>query len=55
MTRCAARRVYKPPLSHAAAVEVITRGCEGQFDPALLPVFARCKSQFEQIFRELPD
>ena len=49
------RRVYKPPLSHAAAVEVITRGCEGQFDPALLPVFARCTAQFEQTFRELPD
>jgi response regulator RpfG family c-di-GMP phosphodiesterase len=49
------RRVYKPSLSHAAAVEVITRGCEGQFDPALLSAFVRCASHFEQTFRELPD
>ncbi len=49
------RRVYKPALSHAAACEVITKGCEGQFDPALLPIFARCAPQWEHIFRELPD
>jgi HD-GYP domain-containing protein (c-di-GMP phosphodiesterase class II) len=49
------RRVYKPALSHAAAVEVMTRGSEGQFDPALLVCFSRCAPQFEQVFHELPD
>jgi response regulator RpfG family c-di-GMP phosphodiesterase len=49
------RRVYKPALSHAAAVEVMTRGSEGQFDPALLACFGRCAPQFEQVFHELPD
>ncbi len=50
-----ARRVYKPALSHAAAVEVMTKGSEGQFDPALLACFTRCALHFEQIFHELPD
>jgi response regulator RpfG family c-di-GMP phosphodiesterase len=50
-----ARRVYKPALSHASAVEVMTRGSDGQFDPALLACFTRCAAQFEQIFHELPD
>jgi response regulator RpfG family c-di-GMP phosphodiesterase len=49
------RRVFKPALSHAAAVEVITRGSEGQFDPALLALVPRCAAEFEEIFRELPD
>jgi response regulator RpfG family c-di-GMP phosphodiesterase len=50
-----ARRVYKPALSHASAVEVMTKGSDGQFDPALLACFTRCAPQFEQIFNELPD
>jgi response regulator RpfG family c-di-GMP phosphodiesterase/serine/threonine protein kinase len=49
------RRVYKPALSHATAFQVITKGSEGQFDPALIPVFTRCAPQLEQIFRDLPD
>jgi response regulator RpfG family c-di-GMP phosphodiesterase len=49
------RRAYKPSLSHSTAVQVITKASEGQFDPALLTVFARCAHQFDQVFRELPD
>jgi response regulator RpfG family c-di-GMP phosphodiesterase len=49
------RRVYKPSLSHATAVQVITKGSEGQFDPNLLKAFANCAYQLDRIFKELPD
>jgi response regulator RpfG family c-di-GMP phosphodiesterase/serine/threonine protein kinase len=49
------RRPYKPALSHLAALQVMTGGSTGQFDPALMPIFSRCAPQFERIFRELPD
>jgi HD-GYP domain-containing protein (c-di-GMP phosphodiesterase class II) len=49
------RRVYKPALSHAAAVQVMTESSPGQFDPAQLQVFHRCAGQFEKIFREQAD
>jgi response regulator RpfG family c-di-GMP phosphodiesterase/serine/threonine protein kinase len=49
------RRAYKPSLSHSTAIQVITKGSAGQFDPALLTVFARCAHHFDQVFRELPD
>jgi response regulator RpfG family c-di-GMP phosphodiesterase len=49
------RRVYKPSLSHATAVEVIVKASEGQFDPALLAAFIRCADQFDRIFRDHPD
>ena len=48
------RRLYKPALSHPAALQVMT-GSAGQFDPALMQVFPRCAAQFERVFRELPD
>ncbi len=48
------RRVYKPALTHAAAVEVLTEGSDGQFDPALLQAFRRCAGEFERVFREVP-
>jgi response regulator RpfG family c-di-GMP phosphodiesterase/serine/threonine protein kinase len=51
--RC--RRSYKPALSHAAAVELITEKSPGQFDPLLLQAFQRCASAFEQIAREFTD
>jgi response regulator RpfG family c-di-GMP phosphodiesterase len=46
------RRVYKPALSHADTVRVMTEESEGQFDPALLHVFLRCLPQFEKLYRE---
>ncbi len=49
------RRAHKPPLSHAAAVEVMLNQCHGQFDPFLLYLFDRCAGDFERIFREMPD
>ncbi len=48
------RRVYKPALSHSAAVEVMADGSSGQFDPVLLQAFHRCAPQFERIFRGMP-
>jgi response regulator RpfG family c-di-GMP phosphodiesterase/serine/threonine protein kinase len=49
------RRVYKPALSHAVAVQLMTEGTPGHLDPSLLRVFQRCAGEFEKIFRELPD
>jgi HD-GYP domain-containing protein (c-di-GMP phosphodiesterase class II) len=49
------RRVYKPALSHAAAMEIMTQGSPGQFDPALMRVFERCADKFDKIFRELKE
>ena len=48
------RRVYKPALSHVAALQIMTEA-EGQFDPALMPVFQRCTPRLERIYRELAD
>lgn len=48
------RRVYKPALSHRAAVQVMTEADPGHFDPALLQVFARCAAAFEKIYKESP-
>jgi putative two-component system response regulator len=49
------RRIYKPSLSHNAALEVMRDGAGTQFDPALLQAFVHCGSQFDHIFRENPD
>ncbi len=49
------RRVYKPALSHAAALQVMLESASGQFDPALLQAFQRCAPQFERIYRASPD
>jgi response regulator RpfG family c-di-GMP phosphodiesterase/serine/threonine protein kinase len=48
------RRSWKPALSHAAALGLMTESSPGQFDPALLEAFVRCAGEFEAIFRELP-
>jgi putative two-component system response regulator len=51
--RC--RKVYKPSLSHAAAVQIMSESAAGQFDPNLTSVFAQISPTFEVIFRENPD
>jgi cyclic di-GMP phosphodiesterase len=51
--RC--RRLYKPALPHAAAVQILLQNSPGQFDPALLEVFHQVTARFEAIFRETPD
>ena len=47
------RRVYKPALSHSAAVQIMTEGSPGHFDPALIQAFHRCEGKFDKIFHEL--
>jgi len=49
------RKVYKPALSHADAVQTMIGVEAAQFDPLLLQSFQRCASQFEPIASELPD
>jgi response regulator RpfG family c-di-GMP phosphodiesterase len=49
------KRVYKPPMSHADAVRIMTQEDQGHFDPALLGAFLRCAPQFERLFAELAD
>jgi response regulator RpfG family c-di-GMP phosphodiesterase len=49
------RRLYKPALSHPAAVQIMTQNSPGQFDPALLEVFHQVADKFEAIFQEVPD
>jgi response regulator RpfG family c-di-GMP phosphodiesterase/serine/threonine protein kinase len=49
------RRIYKPALSHSAAVQLMTEASAGQLDPALLQAFQKCSAQLEKIFRELAD
>jgi HD-GYP domain-containing protein (c-di-GMP phosphodiesterase class II) len=49
------RRVYKPALSHVAALEVMLQASEGQFDSVLLHAFQRCAEDFERTFREIGD
>ena len=46
------RRVYKPGLSHATAVQTMTENSPGHFDPALLDVFRRSADAFDRIFRD---
>jgi HD-GYP domain-containing protein (c-di-GMP phosphodiesterase class II) len=41
------RRVYKPALSHGAALQVMLESSPGQFDPVLLQTFQRHEHEFE--------
>jgi putative two-component system response regulator len=49
------RRACRPPLTHTAALQVMTEASEGHFDPLLLQAFLNRATQFERIFQELPD
>ena len=49
------RRVYKPALSHATAVELMLDRSPGHFDPNLLDAFRRAAPQFDRIFRDATD
>lgn len=52
-------RPYKKPLSHDAAIEVITAGdgrtLPSHFDPDVLVAFTRCAERFRAIFESVPD
>ncbi len=49
------RRVYKPTISHPAAVDQMLTRSPGHFDPALLEVFGRIAPQFDRVYRETAD
>jgi len=49
------RRVYKPALSHALAVEQMLERSPGHFDPNLLEAFRRAAPHFERVFRDAAD
>jgi response regulator RpfG family c-di-GMP phosphodiesterase/serine/threonine protein kinase len=51
--RC--RRIYKPALSHSAALQMMVENSSGHFDPALVAIFQRFAPDFEKIFQELRD
>jgi response regulator RpfG family c-di-GMP phosphodiesterase len=46
------RRLYRPGLSHAAAVQVLSFASDGHFDPHVLQAFQRVRDQFEHIYDE---
>ncbi|MCI0741172.1 MAG: protein kinase [Gemmataceae bacterium] len=49
------RRVYKPALSHNAALQVMNEAAGAQFDPGLMKVFQQCAKKFDKIFHDNPD
>jgi response regulator RpfG family c-di-GMP phosphodiesterase len=46
------RRVYKPALSHNAALQLMLQTSNGHFDPALLQIFQKVEPTFARIHRE---
>ena len=49
------RRIYKPPLPHGVAMEVMCEQSAGQFDPDLLALFRECAADIDAIFCSIPD
>ena len=49
------RRVYKPALSHATAVQMMENEFKGHFDPALAQVFRRCEASFAETYKSYAD
>lgn len=47
------RRVHKPPLSHAIAIQLI-RTSEGRFDPGLVDALEWCEADFLRTFQTYP-
>jgi HD-GYP domain-containing protein (c-di-GMP phosphodiesterase class II) len=47
------RRVYKPPLSHNATVQIMVESSQGQFDPCLIQLFSSIAQKFDVSYREL--
>src|SRR5262249_41168883 len=48
-------RLYKPAMSHQAAIGLMLNRSPGQFDPALLLALERCHGQFERIYRQVEE
>ena len=49
------RRVYKPPLTHSQAVEIIMQGRGSQFDPELVDAFVAQRDNFRLIALQFAD
>ncbi|HEX5806398.1 MAG TPA: two-component system response regulator [Macromonas sp.] len=49
------RRVYKPPFSHEKAVQIITEGAGGHFDPRIVAAFLQIENRFRAIAAEFRD
>ena len=49
------RRVYKAPMSHAAATEIILAGLGSHFDPDVVDAFMACRDAFADIAVRLAD
>lgn len=49
------QRVYKPPLSHEEATEIIRRGRGSQFDPGMVDAFLAVQGEFRVIALEVAD
>jgi len=49
------RRVYKPALPHAEAVEIIRKGRGNHFDPDIADAFLACADEFHEIARRFVD
>jgi response regulator RpfG family c-di-GMP phosphodiesterase/tRNA A-37 threonylcarbamoyl transferase component Bud32 len=48
-------RLYKPAMSHQAAIGLMLHRSTGQFDPSLLMALERCHAQFERIYLEIEE
>ena len=49
------KRVYKPPLPHEKAVEIITEGKGKHFDPDMVDAFLACAEEFREIASRFGD
>ena len=49
------RRVYKPALPHAEAVEIIRKGRGNHFDPDITDAFLACADEFHEIAQRFVD
>jgi response regulator RpfG family c-di-GMP phosphodiesterase/serine/threonine protein kinase len=48
-------RLYKPAMTHQAAIGLMLNRSQGQFDPTLVMALGRCHPEFERIYCELED
>lgn len=49
------KRVYKPPISHREACQIIREGKGKHFDPSLIDVFVDLEPRFEEVWESLQD
>lgn len=49
------RRVYKPPMTHAAASEIILKGRGAHFDPRIVDAFCAVEGEFRAIAEQYAD